>query len=81
MANGKIETYPEAARSIHLYLKEFCDEEKPYPKMIADAAVEAANKIEELRAKLQFIRDRITDLDTQAGTIFNQVKNSLRFLP
>ncbi len=52
MANNKIETYPEAARAVHLWLLEFCDESKPYPEMIADAARKASKEIEQLRQKL-----------------------------
>jgi len=49
MANEKIETYPEAARVIALWLGEFCDEDRPYPDMIAEASRRAAKEIERLR--------------------------------
>lgn len=49
MANEKIETYQEAARVVHLWLKEFCNEKKIYPDMIAEAARRAAKEIERLR--------------------------------
>lgn len=49
MANDKIETYPEAARVIHLWLKEFCDESRACPDMIADASRMASKEIDRLR--------------------------------
>ena len=56
MAGGKIETYDEAARVIALYLNEFCDPNRTYLDMIADAAREAAEEIDELRTKLRNIK-------------------------
>ena len=49
MAKEKIETYPEAARVIHLWLAEFCDENRPYPDMIAEASRRASKEIDRLR--------------------------------
>ena len=49
MGNKKIETYPEAARVINLWLNEFCDDDRPYPDMIAEASRRAAKEIERLR--------------------------------
>jgi len=49
MTKEKIETYPEAARVIHLWLAEFCDENRTYPDMIAEASRRAAKEIERLR--------------------------------
>jgi len=49
MAQGKIETYAEAARVIHLWLEEFCDEKRSYPDMIAEAARRAREEIDRLR--------------------------------
>jgi len=42
--------YSTAARTISLYLREFCNEWMPYPDMIADAAQKASAEIERLRA-------------------------------
>ena len=53
MANGKIETYPEAARAIALWLKEFCDPDRTCPDMIAEASRRAASEIERLRKCLE----------------------------
>ena len=53
MANGKIETYPEAARVIHLWLEDFCDESLAYPAMIAEAARRASKEIERLKKCLE----------------------------
>ena len=53
MADGKIETYDEAARVIHLYLEEFCDENRTYLDMIAEAARRAAEEIEHLRSIIE----------------------------
>lgn len=53
MADGKIETYDKAARVVHLYLKEFCDENRTYPDMIAEAARRAAEEIEHLRGVIE----------------------------
>ena len=49
----KLTDYPTAARSIHLNLQEFCEEDMPYPAMIAFAAMCASKKIEYLRYRLQ----------------------------
>jgi len=49
MANEKIETWPEAARVINLWLNEFCDDTMPYPAMIAEASRKAGKEIERLR--------------------------------
>lgn len=48
-----IKTYPEAARSIHLNLAEFCDEDFAYPAMVAVAAQGASALIIELRTSLK----------------------------
>jgi len=47
-ARESIQTYEEAARVIHLWLKEFCDESLPYPAMIADAARQARRELDRL---------------------------------
>lgn len=44
----KVEDYPQAARSIALWLKRFCDNRLKYPAMIAEAARRAAKHIESL---------------------------------
>jgi hypothetical protein len=49
MMDRKLKTYPEAARVIALYLDEFCDENKDYINMIADASRLANKEIERLR--------------------------------
>ncbi|GAG89366.1 unnamed protein product [marine sediment metagenome] len=49
MAKEKIDTYPEAARAIHVWLLEFCDSSRPWPDMIAEAARRAMKEIERLR--------------------------------
>lgn len=41
--------YPAAARTIALWLGEFCDEGAPYPVMIAAASRRAAKEIKRLR--------------------------------
>ncbi|MDY7038752.1 MAG: hypothetical protein SV375_21685 [Thermodesulfobacteriota bacterium] len=51
MAKERIDTYPEAARAIALWLDEFCDKSLRYPEMIADAARRAAKEIELLRCE------------------------------
>jgi len=51
MAKERIDTYPEAARAIALWLDEFCDKSLRYPEMIADAARKAAQEIELLRCE------------------------------
>ena len=51
MAKERIDTYPEAARVIALWLDEFCDKSLSYPAMIADAARKAAQEVERLRTK------------------------------
>lgn len=57
-----IKDYPTAARSIHLNLQEFCEEDMPYPAMITFAARCAAEKIE-------FLRKQISELNQQLGNI------------
>lgn len=57
MPKEKIETYPEAARVIHLYLKEFCNESLPFPEMIADAARKADAEIYRLRVYKRMIEE------------------------
>lgn len=42
---GLLDAYAASARSIKLNLKEFCEEEVPYPKMIADAARMASDRL------------------------------------
>ena len=49
MAKERIDTYPEAARCIALYLGEFCDRSLRYPEMIAGAARAASKEIAILR--------------------------------
>ncbi len=49
----KIKDYPTAARSIHLNLQEFCEEDMPYPAMITFAVMCASKKIEFLRERIQ----------------------------
>ena len=51
MAKKRINTYPEAARVIALWLDECCDKSLRYPEMIADAARRAAKEIELLRCE------------------------------
>jgi len=51
MAKERIDTYPEAARVIALWLDEFCDKSLRYPEMIAEAARKAAKEIELLRSE------------------------------
>ena len=41
--------YAQAARTIELYLKEFCDKKLPYDEMIADASRKASAEIERLQ--------------------------------
>jgi len=55
----KITDYDTAARSIHLNLQEFCDEDMPYPTMIAFAARCAATKIEFLRDENQQLKKQL----------------------
>lgn len=43
--------YPAAARVVHLYLKEFCNEDLFFPDMIADAARKASAELEKLKAE------------------------------
>lgn len=43
--------YAQAARTIELYLREFCDKKLPYDEMIADAARKASAEIERLTAQ------------------------------
>lgn len=45
----KITEYDEAARVIHLYLNEFCDESLPFPAMVADAARKADKEIKAIK--------------------------------
>jgi len=63
MANGKIETYEESARVIALWLDEFCDKKLPYPSMIAEAARQASEKIENLRKTLDTAHDELIDVE------------------
>jgi hypothetical protein len=58
---SKLKTYPEAARVISLYLEEFCDKDKDYVNMIADASRIAYEEINRLRSKLAQIQEIIKD--------------------
>jgi hypothetical protein len=53
--------YPAAARSIHLWLKDLCDESLAYPRMIADASRNAALEIERLRQLIERDRTGLAD--------------------
>jgi hypothetical protein len=44
-----IDDYASSARAIHLWLKEFCNENLPYNQMISQAARDAAKYIEKMR--------------------------------
>ena len=58
----KIAEYDQAARVIHLYLEEFCEESLPYPAMVADAAREAKKAYSSLKAEIEDLkRWRATD--------------------
>lgn len=50
----KIQTYPQAARSIEVNLKEYCEPSLPYPAMIAEAARRARVEIDRLMAELAY---------------------------
>lgn len=58
MANGVIETYEEAARSIALNLQRFCDANKPFPLMIADAARDAGQRVLHLENDNRLLSER-----------------------
>jgi hypothetical protein len=49
-ADREVRTYPEAARTIALWLAEFCDHSLPYPAMIAVASRAAGAEIDRHRA-------------------------------
>ena len=49
---GLLDTYAASDRSIKLNLKEFCEDDVPYPKMIADAARLASEMISHLNDRL-----------------------------
>lgn len=56
--------YAQAARTIELYLKDFCDKKLPYDEMIADASRKASAEIERLteeNKKQKIILDGIED--------------------
>jgi hypothetical protein len=58
---NKLKTYPEAARVIALYLEGFCDKNKDYVNMIADASRLAYEEINRLRSKLAQIQKQPND--------------------
>lgn len=45
--------WPTAGRSIALNLSEFCDQSKPYPRMVSDAARQARRYIHNIRMAIQ----------------------------
>jgi len=67
MAHERIDTYPEAARAIALWLDEFCDKSLRYPEMIADAARRAAREIELLRCEKTSQPANTLDCEGQCG--------------
>ncbi|MBQ3514311.1 MAG: hypothetical protein IJA32_11045 [Lachnospiraceae bacterium] len=49
---GLLDTYAASARSVKLNLKEFCEDDVPYPKMISDASRLASEMISHLNSRL-----------------------------
>ena len=47
--NNVVERYAASARSISLYLKEFCNRDLPYDEMISDAARKAETELNQLK--------------------------------
>jgi hypothetical protein len=76
---GYLFDYPAAARSIALWLKDFCNEDLPYPEMIADAARKAAKEIDRLTKNpvTQWVKckDRLPDDGCYHVTIEDGDKN------
>jgi hypothetical protein len=51
--------YATAARAIHLWLKDFCNEKLPYPEMIEDAARKVAQALDESQEELDVLHERL----------------------
>lgn len=54
--------YAQAARTIELYLQDFCDKKLPYDEMIADASRKASAEIEKYRHIEQTAKDFWSEL-------------------
>lgn len=52
--------YPEAARVVYLWLKNFCDESLKYPDMIAESARRARAEIDSLKAETKSLKSKPT---------------------
>ena len=78
-ATAKIrDGYASAARTIHLWIKDFCDESLPYDEMIADATRKAADALTEsqrqLRAAVEAVQKRMSFLEKlEAKSLVDQV--------
>ncbi|MFA7171567.1 MAG: hypothetical protein WC180_06260 [Candidatus Paceibacterota bacterium] len=55
-----VERYALSARTINLYLKEFCDSSLPYDGMIADASRKASEELERLR-KIELVARKLKE--------------------
>lgn len=62
--------YAVAARTISLYLKEFCDESLPYPELIADASRKASAELEKVKKEQEkppvTFADQVRRMDDEA---------------
>jgi len=63
--------YPAAARTIRVWLSEFCDGSLAYPAMIAEASRRAARKISALRQERDALQAHIGDLQFIASKLIN----------
>lgn len=64
----KIKDYPTAARSIHLNLEEFCEEDMPFPAMIAFAAMCAAKKMEYLILNMHKLQSTVETIKLRVAS-------------
>lgn len=64
-----VDIWAAVGRAVALWLKEFCDEELPYPQMVREAAVRAAGRLRELEEKnaclLEMQRGQQTDAEAK----------------
>lgn len=77
-----IDEYAKSARTIALYLKEFCNKELGYAKMIADAARCAEQRIGKLEQKLADAKEglnaAISDIPHECGVCARNVNEDIK---
>ena len=69
---NQVDVYATAARTIALYLNDFCDKTLPYHEMIADASRKASAEIERLKKGVTFTFT-IEDFDRIKEDVFKKI--------